>query len=212
MSLVAFEEQRVLALRRDLVDFTVVAGRNIQISGLIESEIPDVFRAGCKVFGGTPGRVQSGLGRIFWSIVRWLVLGLGGRVLSRFVLDLVDLAIGSGRGVNQASGSHSERLHLQFLRLEDDGRFAVGSNPIYAGRRPRCSIDVSRVIGGKGPYVGRGRRVKQLERRREFETAGAADGHSACGALDQLIQLRLLPSARAFGSGRQVSGGDCKRK
>ena len=40
----------------------------------------------------------------------------------RLVLDLVDLAVGRGCGVDHAAGADLEGLHLQFLRLKNDGR------------------------------------------------------------------------------------------
>ena len=69
MSLIALEENRVLAFGRDLVDLTVIAGRDEKISRLIESEIPDVFCAGREILRRTPGRIQRRLIGIFLRII-----------------------------------------------------------------------------------------------------------------------------------------------
>src|ERR1700733_1262656 len=53
--LVTFEEQRVFAFGGDTVDFSVVAGGHVEIAGVVERQIPDVFGAGGKIDGGSPG-------------------------------------------------------------------------------------------------------------------------------------------------------------
>ena len=99
---------------------------------------------------------------------------------SRLMFQLVDLAIGSSGGVQHASGSNLQRLHLEFFGLENDRCLAVRRDAVYAGRRTRRHIHVAGVIGGNCPDVGGGRGVQALERGRQFEAADAANG-DACG-------------------------------
>src|SRR5260370_27745627 len=49
VSLVALEEERVVALRSDAINLTVIARRHIQIPGLVQEEIPYVFRPRRKI-------------------------------------------------------------------------------------------------------------------------------------------------------------------
>jgi hypothetical protein len=154
MGLVTLEEERVIAFRADLVDLAVISGRHIKIAGLVEEEVPYVFRGGSEVDRGTPGRIQRWFGCIFLSGVRGLVLRLGEiTFLARLVLDFVDLAIGGRRGVNHATRADLERLHLQFLRLENDGRFSVGRDAIHARGRSGGGINISGVVCRNRPDI-----------------------------------------------------------
>ena len=199
VSLIALEEERVVAFRSDFVDLAVIAGGDVEISCLVEYQIPDVFRSRREVDGRTPRRIERRLGGIFRALSAGLLSALGASLFPGLVLDLVDLAVGSSGRVDHAARANLERLHLQFLRLEDDRRLAVGSDAIDARRRSSRGVDVSRIIGGDRPDVGGRRGIEQLERWREFETSGAADGDSVGRTLDQIVELGLLPGARAFG-------------
>ena len=117
----------------------------------------------------------------------------------RLVLDLVNLPVGRGGGVDHAAGPDFERLHLQFLRLENDGRVPVGRDAVDARGRSGRGVNIPCFVGGHGPDVGRWRRVEQFERRRQFQAAGTADGHSCGRALGEVLEFRLLPGARAVG-------------
>jgi hypothetical protein len=214
---ITLEEERVLPLRSHLVDFAAIAGADVEISRLVESQVPDVLRAGREILGRRPGRIDCGLGRIFRRVVGGFILrllfGLGGFALfSGLVLDLVHLAIRRSGGINYATWGDSERLHLEFLRLEDDGRLAVGSDAVYPRGRTGGSIDVSRIVGSDGPDVGGGRGVEQLERGRQLQSAGTADGYSVGRPFHQILKLRLLPRARAFGKGGTGNRGDGEGK
>ena len=48
VGLVTFEEERVLALRGDLVDLAVIAGSDVEISGLVEKQSQMYFVPGAK--------------------------------------------------------------------------------------------------------------------------------------------------------------------
>ncbi len=124
------------------------------------------------------------------------------------VLDFVDLAVGRGGGIDHAAGSDFEGLHLQFLRLKNDGGVAVGRNAVDARGRSCGGVDVSRVIRGDGPDVGRRRGVEQLERGSEFQAAGTADGDSGGRALGEVVEFGLLPGAGAVGEGGRSQEGD----
>src|SRR5579864_582969 len=214
---ITLEEERMISLWRHFVDFATIAGTDVEISGLVESQVPDVLRAGREIFGRGPGRINCGLRRIFRPVVGRLILGLvfglrGFSLVSGLVLDLVHLAIGGCSCVNYTSWSDLECLHLEFLRLEDDGRLAIGSDAVYTRGRPRGGIDVSRIVGSDGPDVGGGRGVEQFERGRQFQSTGAADGYSGGRTFNQILKLRLLPGARAFGNGWTGNRGDGEGK
>ena len=125
MGLIALEEHRMIAFRRDFVDLSVVPGGDVEISRLVEGEIPDVLGPGREINGTAPGGIQCGLGRVLGSVARGF--GFSFRCIAlicflcRLVFDLVNLAVGSGRGVDHSVGTDLQRLHLQFLRLENDG-------------------------------------------------------------------------------------------
>ena len=95
-----------------------------------------------------------------------------------------------------------QRLHLQFLRLEDGGGFPIGRDAIDARGRPGGCVDVARGIRGDRPDVSRRRGREGFERRSEFESALAAEGDPVGGAFDQIVEFRLFPGARAFGEER----------
>ena len=57
VGIVAFEEQRVFAIGRNFVDLAVISGGDIEIARLIENQVPDIFRARRKIFGGCPGGI-----------------------------------------------------------------------------------------------------------------------------------------------------------
>src|SRR4051794_22448010 len=112
----------MVSLRSDFVNLAVIAGRDVKICGLVKDQIPYVLSPRREVDGGTPGRIQYGLAGFFG-------VGLCGlRLLRRVVLDLVNLAVRIRSGIDRATGADFERLHLKFLRLEDDGRLSVRSD------------------------------------------------------------------------------------
>ena len=41
---VALEKDRMLAFGRDAIDFSVVAGGYVEVAGLVQRQVPDVFR------------------------------------------------------------------------------------------------------------------------------------------------------------------------
>src|ERR1700746_3700683 len=83
-------------------------------------------------------------------------------------------AVGRSGCVNYPVRSDLERLHLEFLRLEDDGRFAIWSDSVHTRGRTCGGIDVSRIVGSNGPDI-RGRRgIERLERGRQFQSARTA--------------------------------------
>src|SRR5579863_8332575 len=100
----------MLTLRCDFVDFAVIARSNVEVSTLVESKVPYIFRARGKVLRGTPRGIQRRL-RIFLRVIGGLLVRLFLR-LSGLVLDLVHLAIGSRRGIDHTTGANSQRLHL----------------------------------------------------------------------------------------------------
>src|SRR4029077_19387063 len=51
MSFVTLEEHGMLTLGCDAVDFPTVAGGDVEISGAVESEVPDVLGAGIEING-----------------------------------------------------------------------------------------------------------------------------------------------------------------
>ena len=48
---VALEKYRVLAVGRDAKNLAMVAGSNVEVARLIQSEIPDIFCAGLEIDG-----------------------------------------------------------------------------------------------------------------------------------------------------------------
>ena len=191
MSLIAFEENGVLPLRRNFVDLTVIAGGNVEITGLIESEIPDVFGAGRKIDGGIPGGIQSGLARIFRGIVGRLARLAPGFVAG-LVLELVNLTVRSSGGIDYTAGANFQRLHLEFLRFENDRGFSIWSDAIDTRGRASRSIYVAGIVSSDRPNVGRRRRVEQLEGGRQFKTTSAADRHSSRRPLHQVFEHHSL--------------------
>ncbi len=67
--------------------------------------------------------------------------------------DFVHLAIGRGGRIDSAAGIHYQRLHLQFLRSENDAGFAVRSQLVNARRRSRGGVSISLRIGGEAPQI-----------------------------------------------------------
>src|SRR3981081_4369614 len=59
--LIALEKQRVVPFRCDAINLTVIARRHVQISGLVQEEIPDVFRSWSKIDGRTPRWIKCWL-------------------------------------------------------------------------------------------------------------------------------------------------------
>ena len=49
VSLIALEEDRMLALGRDTINFPVIAGSYVEIAGFVESQVPDIFCARLEV-------------------------------------------------------------------------------------------------------------------------------------------------------------------
>jgi len=109
-------------------------------------------------------------------------------------------------------GVNLEGLNLQFLRLKNDGCMAVGNHAVGASGRSGGGVDISRIIGGDGPDVGRRRSVEQLERGREFKAPGAANGHSRGRALGEVVEFRLFPGACAVGEGGGTEANYRKRE
>ncbi len=62
---IALEEDRMLAFRRDAINFPVVAGRYIEVAGFVQSQIPDIFRPRLEIDGRTPGGIGGRFGRVF---------------------------------------------------------------------------------------------------------------------------------------------------
>src|SRR5689334_3932954 len=111
------------------VDFAAVAGGNKQISGVVEGKIPDVFGAGIEEDGGTPVGIDLPFGAVGHGRLRVVVPGAGARSL---VLDLVNLAVGSGAGIDGSILVDYQRLYLQLHRFEDGGGLPVGRDAIHA--------------------------------------------------------------------------------
>ena len=105
VGLVALEENRVLALGSDFVDLAVVAGGDVQVSGLVENEVPDVFRAGREILGRTPRGIQRGLGRI---LRRFFIRRLRLSDLAEFAL-LLPACVRSCRPCRRARWPHRSR-------------------------------------------------------------------------------------------------------
>ncbi len=122
------------------------------------------------------------------------------------MFDAIDLAIRVGGGVEDAVLVHDQRLHLQFLGFENGGGLALRRDAIDAGGSSGGGIEDFRSVGGDRPDVGRWRGRERLERGREFEAAGAANGHAGGRALAQFVKLGLFPGASAFAESEMNNG------
>src|SRR5215831_20205192 len=123
----------MFSLRGHFIDFAMIASRNIEIARLIQSKIPDILRAWREILRRTPGRIERRLG-----VFRRVCLAVGlcrVTLLTWLVFDLVHLAIRCRSRVDHAPSADFERLYLQFLWLEDDCRFTVGSDAVHTRRR-----------------------------------------------------------------------------
>jgi hypothetical protein len=87
----------VLALGRDLVNLSVISGRDVEVTGFVQCEIPDVLRARGEIFGGTPRGIKKGLGRFAGRFFGGgLALTFGGiAFFPGLVLDFVTLPSGA---------------------------------------------------------------------------------------------------------------------
>jgi len=193
VSLVTLEKDRVIAFGRDPKNFSVVAGGDEEVSGFVESEIPDVFGAGLEVDGRTPGgiyRRSGGVFLVFILISIFIVFILififfvffFGRCRLHFaaggVFEFVDFAVGSGGGEDYASGCGLQRLYLKFFGLKNNGCLAIGGDAIHAGGRAGRDVDVTGIVGGDGPDVGGRRGVEALEGGSELDASVAADSYA----------------------------------
>ena len=111
---IALEEERVLAVGADFVDFAVIAGGDIQRAGMVENDVPDVLGARIEIGRRAPGGFRARLGggcafREFQPI--HLAVGGSGSVDDAVLLVLTNILI------------NDQGLHLQFLRLEDGRAF-----------------------------------------------------------------------------------------
>ncbi len=191
VGLIALEEDRMLALRRNPINLPVVAGSHVEIAGLVQGQVPDIFRTRLEVDGRTPRGIGSRLGRVFVFVfsafARSRVLGRVGfcrlPLAARRVFELVYLAIGSGGGVDRASGTSPKRLHLKFLGLKNDRCLAVGRKAVHPGGRARRHIDVACIVGCNRPDVSGRRGIQTLERGRQLQAARAANRHAGSRAL-----------------------------
>src|SRR5208282_3690048 len=94
---VAFEKKRVLPLVVDLVNFSMIAGCDIQRAGAVENNIPDVFGVWIEVRCYNPRGVPRG-SRAALVLGGVVTLGYEHKVW----LELVHLAIRSRSGVDNA--------------------------------------------------------------------------------------------------------------
>src|ERR1700704_3196448 len=59
--LIALEKERVVPFRGDAINLTVIARGYIQISGLVQEQVPYVFRPGSKIDRRTPRWIECRL-------------------------------------------------------------------------------------------------------------------------------------------------------
>ena len=130
------------------------------------------------------------------------------------MLDLVNHAIGVGGRVNDSAVIHHQGLHLEFLRFENHSGFAVGRESIHARRGSRSGVKIAVAVGCNRPDISRWSSRQRRERRSQFQPTGAAYGNALGRALDQFLEFRLFPGARAFGKDearQKVDWNDCKQ-
>src|SRR6266567_2007683 len=120
---------------------------------------------------------------------------------SGLMLDFVYLAVGRRRRIDHSARTDFGGLHLEFLGFKNNRSLAVRRNAVHTRWGSSRGIDVARFIGSHRPDIGRGRRVEQLERRSQFQSAGTANGHARRGTLGEVLEFRLLPSPSAICEG-----------
>src|ERR1700685_1184331 len=184
----------MLALRRDPENLSVIPRSHVEVAAFVEDEVPDIFGAGLEIDGCTPEGIGGRLVCGFLIFTR-----RGGTRRGWMISDFVNLAVGIRGRVDDSALIHGQRLHLKLLRLEDHSRFAVGSNSINARGRTCGSIKISPAIRRNRPDISRWRRGERRESRSQFQPAGATYGYAFRCALDQFVEFRLFPGARAFG-------------
>src|SRR5712664_3417935 len=93
----------MLAVGADSVDFTVIAGCDIQGAGVVENDVPNVLGTGIEIGCCTPRGVRSRLG--------------GGAFLGLETpgVETIHLAVGGRGSVDDAFLVDDQSLHLQFL-------------------------------------------------------------------------------------------------
>ncbi len=129
------------------------------------------------------------------------------------MLEFVNLAVRGRSRVDYAAGADFERLHLQFLRLKNNGCVAFGRNPVDARGGSGRGVNIARVIRTRRPDVGGWRGVEQLEGRSQFQAARAANGDAGSRPFGEVFEFRLLPGAGTVGKngGSDAEDGDyCK--
>src|SRR5258708_3845280 len=167
----------------DPVNLTIVAGRDVEAAISVKGHVPDVLRLGIEEYRGR----ELGRARIV------------GLCRTR---DLVDLAVGRGRGKDCAISGQSDGLDLQLFRLEDGRGFPVGRDPVDTRRRGSSGVYDAIFVRGNGPDVTRWTGVNDFEGGRKFQSSSAADRHTAGGAASKIVVAGFGPKAGALRSGQ----------
>ena len=142
---IAFEENGMLALGSDAKDFAMIAGGHVEVAGIVENQVPYVFRARIEIDRG--GESLAGLDR--WvSAFPFAAAGAGQ------MLNAIHLAVGIGGGIENAVLVHRQRLYLQLLGLEDGGGLSLRGDAIHARGRAGRGIKISALVSRDRPDVG----------------------------------------------------------
>ena len=179
-------------------NLSVIPGRNIKSASFVERQRPYVLRLRIKKNGGLPFACARRRCARFLPGTR--VSAICRRAASGATsLDLVNFAIWIGRRIQHAVFIHHQRLHLQFLRLENGDWLYPCRDPIHSRRRSRRRIDFSIRPDCRRPHRARRRAGQQLELRRQFQVPNARNRHSMRSAFYEILVFGLLPRARPLG-------------
>src|SRR5262249_45318206 len=191
---VGLEEDRAFAGLVYAENLAAVPSGDIKPTFGVKGHVPDVLGLGIK--------------KDFRTELARARRGFGG------ACDPVHLAVRRRCGLYRARVilTQRDRLHLQLFGLEDHRSLAVGRDAVHPRRSSGGRVDHAVLIRGKAPDKGRRAGVYGLERRRQIQLPGAADGHTTRRPALKVLVAGLSPLPGAFGKGREAESQDERDK